>query len=181
MRICRILFPLALLATLGLDGEAQLVSTIIGSPQYCRNEIGQIEINYQVQTVYTNVNAKSLVVRLGLSRTLSLFLFSGRERTDPASVVYQSNQDSVEPPPFKSKKLKPGKSVKWNAVATITIDGQESSSRLPKPGEYFLLAFPDIQAGGHSVSLDERQYRSRLLPITIAKPDFDPPLCDRRK
>jgi hypothetical protein len=160
MGICRIWFPLVLLVTLGLDGEAQLVSTIISSPRYCRNEIGQIEIGYQVQTIYTNTNAKSLVVRLGLSRALSFFLFSGRERTDAASAVYQSSQDSVEPPPFKRKRLKSGESVKWSAVATITIDGQGSSSRLPKPGDYFLLPFPDIQAGGDSVSLDEQPYSS---------------------
>jgi hypothetical protein len=181
MRIFRILFPLALLLTLGLDGNAQLRSAIIGSSRYCRNEIGQIEISYQVQNIYTNTNANSIVVRLGLSRVLSFFLFSGQERTDAASAVYQSSQDSVESPPFKRKRLKPEESINWSTVATITIDGQESSSRLPKPGDYFLLPFPDIQIEGHSVSLDERQYRSHLLPITIAKPGFDPPLCNRSK
>jgi hypothetical protein len=181
MKILQISFPLALLLAIGVDCNAQLRSAIVDSPQYCRNELGQIEVSYQVQSTYTNPKKNHLVIRMGLSRVLSFMLFSGRERTDPASAIYQSNQDSVESPPFRTEKLKPGQSVEWKAVATITIDDQESSSRLPKPGEYFLLAFPDMRVGGHSVSLDQSQYRGRLLPIKITKPDFDPPLCDSPK
>jgi hypothetical protein len=181
MRIHRVCLSLALFLFLGLDGEAQLRSTVVGSPQYCRNEIGQIEISYEVRNAFTNDSTNSLVVRLGLSRVLSFFLFSEQERIDAASAVYQSSQDSVGSPPFKRKRLKPKESVEWNTEATIMIDGQGSSSRLPKPGDYFLLPFPDIQVEGHYGPLGESVDRSRLLPITIAKPDSDPPLCGRPK
>ena len=181
MRIHRVYFSLALFLFLGLDGEAQLRSTVVGSPHYCRDELDRIEISYEVRNAFTNDSTKSLVVRLGLSRVLSFFLFSEQERIDAASAVYQSSQDSVGPPPFKRKRLKPKESVEWNTEATIMIDGQESSSRLPKPGDYFLLPFPDIQVEGHYGPLGESIDRSRLLPITIAKPDSDPPLCDRPK
>jgi hypothetical protein len=141
MRIHWVYVSLALFLLLGLDGEAQLRSNVVGSPHYCRDELGQIEISYEVRNAFTNDSAKSLVVRLGLPRVLSFFLFSEQERIDAASAVYQSSQDSAGPPPFKRKRLKPKESVEWNTEATIMIDGQGSSSRLPKPGDYFLLPF----------------------------------------
>ncbi|MGB6973745.1 MAG: hypothetical protein WBD67_03580 [Terracidiphilus sp.] len=181
MRIRRFYFLLALFLFLGLDGKAQLKSTVVGSPHYCREEAGQIEVSYEVRNAFTNNSTNSLVVKLGLSRVLTFYLFSGQDHIDASSAVYQSNQDSVGPLPFKTKRLKPEESVEWNAVATIMIDGQGPLRRLPKPGDYFLLPFPDIQVEGHYGPVGESFDRSRLLPITIAKPEFDPPLCVRPK
>lgn len=181
MRIFGIWSPLAVLLLFGLNGNAQLTSAIVGSPQYCRNEIGQIEIRYQVLNKYTNTNASSVIIRLGSSRVLSFFLFTGRDHTEAASAVYQSNEDAVETPRFRRRRLKPEESVNWSTVAIIMIDGQESSSRLPKPGDYFLLPFPDISVGDHTVDTDKGSGSERMLPIKITRPESDPPLCNRRK
>lgn len=181
MRICRVCVWLALFLFLSLDGEAQLRSTVIGSPQYCRDELGRIEVSYEVRNTFTNDRTNSLVVELGQSHVLSFFLFSGQEHIDAASAVYQSSQDSAGPPPVKNKRLRPKESVEWNTEATITIGGRESPNRLPKPGNYFLLPFPDIRVNGHYGPVGEGIDRSRLLPIAIAQPDFDPPLCKRPK
>ncbi len=147
MRIHRVYVSLALFLFLGLDGEAQLRSTVVGSPHYCRDELGRIEISYDVQNAFTNDSTKSLVVRLGLSRVLSFFLFSQQDHIDAASAVYRSSQDSVVPPPFKRKRLKPKESIEWNTVATIMIDGQQSSSRLSQAGRLLSTPLPRYSGG----------------------------------
>ena len=73
MRIHRVYFSVALFLFLGLDGEAQLRSTVVGSPHYCRDELNRIEISYEVRNAFTNDSMKSLVVRLSISRVLSFF------------------------------------------------------------------------------------------------------------
>jgi hypothetical protein len=179
MSIFRLAYLHALIALLSVHGYAQTQSEIVGPARSCRNEIGQLEISYNVRTRFTNAMQVEVTVKIRTAKNSSFLLFSGNETTNPASAVSKSSPDSVDTPKTRTLLFKPGEHTEWSAVATVTVAERGSSGRLPKAGHYFLLPIPDLELVGYPTFQDELLQESLLIPLTIEEPRSHVPACRR--
>ena len=159
--------------------EGQVSSMVVGSPQACRNEANDIEINYTVENHFKNRLQDPLVIKIGTDNKLSFFLFKGKETTNPGDAIQWANADPVGPLPTRRQTLRPGESMEWTKVATVFTRDWDPSSNVPQPGDYFIWPFADIEVMKRGAPVPEDVTKGSWIPIRIPRLGPDLQACHR--
>jgi|HubBroStandDraft_2_1064218.scaffolds.fasta_scaffold586193_1 hypothetical protein len=126
-------FRRAFLLAYGLDCNAQLRSAIVDPPEYYRNELGQIEVIYQVQSTCANARLKRTLSSSGWVYLAYCPFCCSEDGNVPARPQPFTNRTKI---PLNLRLSKPKSSspdVRW----TGTLCNQHNRAIFNMPSEHW--------------------------------------------